>query len=85
MSCDATRVVLSGTDTLADSCSSLLQTFYFLVNNLGVSIGSAVQMLAETPARFLSARILYFGMQFLCVLCMIFFLTCRKDLVSVRQ
>jgi len=40
-----------GTNTLAGSCSTLLETFHSLVNILGVPIGKAVAMLSENPAR----------------------------------
>lgn len=40
-----------GTNTLAGSCNTLLQTFHTLVNTFEVPIGKAVTMLSENPAR----------------------------------
>lgn len=40
-----------GTNTLAGSCSTLLDTFHSLVNIFGVPIGKAMMMLSENPAR----------------------------------
>lgn len=40
-----------GTNTLAGSCNTLLQTFHTLVNTFEVPIGKAVAMLSENPAR----------------------------------
>ena len=42
-----------GTNTLADSCSTLLDTFHSLVSIFGVPIGKAMVMLSENPARYL--------------------------------
>jgi len=49
-----------GTNTLAGSCSTLLETFHSLVNILGVPIGKAVAMLSENPARI--AKITHTGL-----------------------
>ncbi|XP_065176076.1 N-acetylglucosamine-6-phosphate deacetylase-like [Sycon ciliatum] len=51
VSSDAKTVKLEGTDTLAGSCASLLETFRNLVNVLGVSEEDASSMLSTTPAR----------------------------------
>ena len=47
-----------GTNTLADSCSTLLDTFHSLVSLFGVSVGKAM-MLSENPARYLKTIHLY--------------------------
>lgn len=52
MSTDARSVVLKDQDTLAGSCTSLLQTFRNMVRVLRVPIGKASAMLSETPARY---------------------------------
>ncbi|XP_062514677.1 N-acetylglucosamine-6-phosphate deacetylase-like isoform X2 [Corticium candelabrum] len=48
---DCSRVTLVGSDVLAGSCCSLLQSFRSLVDVLGVPVGHAACMLSETPAR----------------------------------